>query len=301
MIDLPFASIIGTPTFDLARYSAPPGPVDRVEVFEGGLCLLEFPRMEHVNAVEAPGQGGDVIIRFSERIAHLDRTIAPEMWARDVRAGSFVLIPEGLTTSWHAESGQPLCHHIHIPRALREEWAEDFGAGALRPLVNQRATEIDALFARIVAEMQTDQSYRRLRLQGLALAAVAATYRLAGATAVRPSSQSMTVSRLRRVRTYVEENLSSDVSLEEMAASVGLSPGHFSRAFKAETGLSPYAFVVQSRVERVKHQLLNTRRSLAEIAVDCGFATQSHMTDTFRRATGMPPARWLREMERKRG
>jgi AraC family transcriptional regulator len=105
----------------------------------------------------------------------------------------------------------------------------------------------------------------------------------------------MTPARLRRVRAYVEENLGREVCLQDMAACIGLSPSHFARAFRAETGISPYAFVVQARVERVKDQLLRGRRSLAEIAIDCGFATQSHMTETFRRATGLPPARWLRE------
>ncbi|NBN64812.1 AraC family transcriptional regulator [Pannonibacter tanglangensis] len=295
MTDLAYSARIGTPTFDLARYSAPPRDIERCEVFSGGLYLLEFPRMEHVRQVEAPGQGGDVIIHFQETMPRLDRQVAPPLPARTIHSRSLTLIPEGLATSWHCATGQPLCLHIHVPRSLREQWMEELGNAPLTPLINCRATELDDLFARITAELRGAGAFRQLKLQGLVLAAVAACYRLGGPHGATTSGQAMTAARLRRVRAYVEENLDREVCIEDLAGCIGLSPSHFSRAFRAEVGMSPYAWVVQARIERVKERLLTTRKSLAEIAMDCGFGNQSHMTETFRRCVGLPPARWLRE------
>lgn len=99
----------------------------------------------------------------------------------------------------------------------------------------------------------------------------------------------------RRVLEYILAHLAEDISNPVLAELVGLSPSHFSRAFKQSAGVSPHSYVLQSRVERVKHLLVETRLPLAQIAISVGFADQSHCTRWFRELVGVTPGRfrWL--------
>ena len=99
--------------------------------------------------------------------------------------------------------------------------------------------------------------------------------------------------RLRAVVEYIEEYLDASPSLEQMAAVARLSSYHFSRQFKAATGLPPHQYVIARRVERAK-QLLQAGRdlSLAEVAARAGFSDQSQFSHHFKRLVGVTPGQF---------
>jgi AraC family transcriptional regulator len=99
---------------------------------------------------------------------------------------------------------------------------------------------------------------------------------------------------LRRVQVFVEANLSRPIRLRDLAERAGLSPYHFSRAFKASAGMTPRAFVEHRRIEQVKRLLTGSEQSLAEVAVEAGLGTQSRLTTTFKRHTGFTPGAYRR-------
>ncbi|HEY3841176.1 MAG TPA: AraC family transcriptional regulator [Bryobacteraceae bacterium] len=98
---------------------------------------------------------------------------------------------------------------------------------------------------------------------------------------------------LRRVTEAVDANLSGDPSVSTLAKECGLSTSHFARAFRQSTGMAPHQWLIRRRIEFAKALLLGDR-SLAEIAIACGFADQSHLTRHFARSEGSSPARWRR-------
>lgn len=98
--------------------------------------------------------------------------------------------------------------------------------------------------------------------------------------------------KLRLVTDYINDYLERELSLDELAAIAQLSPYHFSRAFKQATGISPYQYVIQQRVDRAKQLLLQGKMSLSEIAIACGFSHQSHLNRHFKRLTGVTPKTW---------
>ena len=100
---------------------------------------------------------------------------------------------------------------------------------------------------------------------------------------------------LRRACEYFEEHLSEEVSLADVARLLGLSQSHFARSFRASAGMPPYRWFLGARVRRAQQLLLSDGKSLAEIAIDVGFADQSHFTKTFRRLTGAAPNEWRRD------
>jgi AraC-like DNA-binding protein len=93
------------------------------------------------------------------------------------------------------------------------------------------------------------------------------------------------------------ERLSDDISLSEPARACGLSLSYFSRAFKQSVGLPPHRWLVLQRVLRAKALLRDPERSLAEIAVSCGFADQSHFTRVFTGVVGSSPGAWRKQVQ----
>jgi len=98
----------------------------------------------------------------------------------------------------------------------------------------------------------------------------------------------------KRAIAYIDEHLGTRMGTSELAALLSYSPGHFAYAFKLSVGMSPTAFVTKRRVERAKRLMLSTGRTLSDIALDCGFADQPHLTHWFRRIVGVSPGLWRR-------
>jgi AraC family transcriptional regulator len=100
---------------------------------------------------------------------------------------------------------------------------------------------------------------------------------------------------LRRVQLFVEANLGGTIHLHDLAARAALSPYHFARAFKTSAGVTPRMYVEQRRIEQAKRLLTESTQSLAQVAMDVGFGTQSRLTSTFKRRTGFTPGEYRRE------
>ncbi len=103
-------------------------------------------------------------------------------------------------------------------------------------------------------------------------------------------------SKLRLVKTFVNQNLASGLSLTEIANLVHMGPCHFARAFKESTGLSPHQYVLRRRIDRAVEMLKDERSSLAGIAYDLGFSSQGHFTTVFRKFTGTQPSNYREQL-----
>ena len=88
----------------------------------------------------------------------------------------------------------------------------------------------------------------------------------------------------------MEANLTRALSLADLAQAAGLSPTHFARRFKATTGSAPHQHVMRLRLQRAQRLLRETPRSIAQVAFECGFAHQAHLTRVFKRMAGITPA-----------
>jgi AraC family transcriptional regulator len=98
--------------------------------------------------------------------------------------------------------------------------------------------------------------------------------------------------RLRRIKELVHAKLEDDLSLDEMAQSVGLSTAHFARMFRKSTGQTPHQFVLRQRLERAKAMLRAPDARILDVAVACGFKTQQHFAQVFRDAWGVSPTEY---------
>ena len=104
--------------------------------------------------------------------------------------------------------------------------------------------------------------------------------------------------RLRRIKELVHAKLEDDLSLDEMAQSVGLSTAHFARMFRKSTGETPHRFVLRQRLERAKAMLRAPDARVLDVAVACGFKTQQHFAQVFRDVWGVSPTEYRQDLVR---
>lgn len=93
------------------------------------------------------------------------------------------------------------------------------------------------------------------------------------------------------VSAFIEENIARELSIASLCGSVGMGATNFCRCFRGSFGISVHQYVMQRRLARAR-LLLDSDACLAEVALECGFSSQSRFTDAFRKASGTTPARY---------
>lgn len=191
---------------------------------------------------------------------------------------------------------------IHI--YLRAELFADRGGGQsidhsdLAPMLGERDSILEHLASAIGEAVSNSLPKSSLFVDPIAQAMASRFLAINGRCdpvqeRLRRSNQ-LSNRQLQRIRDFVESNLDSDIRLNAMASACGLSTEYFVRSFKRSVGISPYQYVIGLRVERAKALLYQQTHSLSEIALECGFSHQEHMTRMFRRFTGQTPGRYRR-------
>jgi AraC family transcriptional regulator len=106
--------------------------------------------------------------------------------------------------------------------------------------------------------------------------------------------------KLNHILDYIRANLAENLRLEELAQQVEMSQFYFSRLFKQSLGITPHQYVIQQRVEQTKYLLQKGKLSLAEIALECGFANQGHLNRHFKLLTGVTPKEIARTYQNRK-
>ena len=107
---------------------------------------------------------------------------------------------------------------------------------------------------------------------------------------VVPSGGPLRRDLLRQAMQYVNGHLDSRLKWDELAAEVGLEPAVFACRFKLATGMTPHQYIIRCRLNRAIELLLQSRASLAHIALEIGCSSQSHLTALFRKHLDTTPA-----------
>jgi AraC-like DNA-binding protein len=106
--------------------------------------------------------------------------------------------------------------------------------------------------------------------------------------------------RLKRVTSFIDQNIDSALSLDCLSQAAGLSRMHFAALFRKATGLRPHDYVVRRRIEIAQRLLSGSQMPIVAIALEVGFQSQAHFTTVFKRVLGITPHRW-RQMSEAEG
>lgn len=101
---------------------------------------------------------------------------------------------------------------------------------------------------------------------------------------------------LMETASYIKHHLSEKLTLNQLAAVASLSPIYFHRLFTERFGKTPNQYVLEHRIAAAKLALLSDNVSVADVAADCGFSTQSYFNNKFKEITGMTPLQYRRHM-----
>jgi AraC family transcriptional regulator len=133
----------------------------------------------------------------------------------------------------------------------------------------------------------------RMFLEGIEQALAAMVVRYAGVA--RRSSATvykggLTPYRMRRVTEFIQDHIEEEITLNELARSVGLSPSHFCSLFHKTSGKTPHQFIQHCRIQHAKALLAKQSNSILDVALASGFRTHQHFSRIFRRHVGIPPS-----------
>ena len=102
------------------------------------------------------------------------------------------------------------------------------------------------------------------------------------------------LARLRRVRDRIDREYAQPLDVEALARDAYMSPGHFSRAFKAAYGESPYSYLMTRRIERAMALLRRGDLSVTEVCFEVGCSSLGTFSTRFAELVGMPPSEYRR-------
>jgi transcriptional regulator GlxA family with amidase domain len=94
---------------------------------------------------------------------------------------------------------------------------------------------------------------------------------------------------IRELQVWLLDNLRESLTVEQMAARVGMSPRNFARVFSEQVGVTPARFIVQIRVEAARRRLEESSQSIELIAEECGFGSTESMRSAFQRLLRVSP------------
>jgi AraC-like DNA-binding protein len=194
---------------------------------------------------------------------------------------------------------------FYLPRAALDAIADDANAPRIRDLSYEPGAgvndvTISGLGSLLLPALSHPDQANPLFVDHVLLAVgvhVAQTY--GGMRPMsRPARGGLTPWQERRAREFLLANIKRGVALREVARECGVSVGHFSHAFRRTLGVAPHKWLIEQRVVLSKEKLRVDELSLSDVAAECGFSDQSHLTRVFRQAVGVSPGAWRRALQR---
>jgi AraC family transcriptional regulator len=255
--------------------------------------------LESADEIESPPFSHHILTVLLSEIAPRQVTQFDEREYDGVQhRGDLWFLPAGLPAFFHWESTDEALIFMLEPNLLRNVAIETDCLNPAQvevlPVVYRTDLQLGAIAHLFLQEITTEgigsQLYQDSLVNLLALHLL--RHYCAFEPKLKANRSGLSQTQLKQALEYIQAHLSEEISLSAIATEIGISRYHFSAQFKRSMGIPPYEYVLQQRVNRAKQLLLCSEFSIAEIALEVGFADQTHFTKQFRKATGSTPARF---------
>jgi AraC family transcriptional regulator len=224
--------------------------------------------------------------------------------ATELRPRNFGVVPADRSSSWQL-TGAPDIQLVYLRRSMVDQIAEEhfgFDTKTVELVPNLGFTDglLEQLALALLATARNDETsasdgiYADHLVRMITLHLLRYHCSSSGSNARIEIAADATTARLNHVRDLIEFDLGEDLGLERLAAEAGIAAHAFAAAFTKTYGVPPHRYVTSRRIERAKTLLRHTDLPIARIALDTGFASQSHLAATFRRNVGETPGSYRR-------
>lgn len=235
--------------------------------------------------------GGPSVVKIA--YAHPSQGTAQHEFTRV--SGAIDLLPRGThmhSVEWEGKAS--LCISVNLPPASLTALSAQPILGldpARGPQFGLIDSHIADLVRRLHEQAEAHAPWGAVYVQSLSLALASYVSARYGVDAEPAPLRAASLSRAQclEIERFVDQEISSNFGLVDMAKVVGYSADHFSRLFKQGFNQSPYQFVLSRRIDRAMAMLRDEKLSIAEIASACGFNDQGHLTKVFKQRVGMTP------------
>lgn len=205
--------------------------------------------------------------------------------------GDVDIVPAGVTSRWENKQ-KDTALLIGVHDSCMQSAAEERGLDPVE-ILNRfqiRDAQIERIGWVLKAEMESNSPSNGLFIDSLGTAlAMRLLDRHSSAASTKDERVSISGRKLRLVISYIEDNLVQDLSLRELASVAGVGTSQFKKIFRESTGMPVHRYVIERRVDRARSLLRDTRLPVARVAVEAGFAHQSHLSRHMRRMIGVTP------------
>jgi AraC family transcriptional regulator len=258
-----------------------------------GGVVVELHRVERADTPEFYIREHTVILHRSPTVV-IELKRAGEYRRQSVAPGEVSLISAGMPLQVrHGPKEQ-------LVMALTPEFVAQVvdTPNAAEPLFEEQHAVNDRQIVHIAKALETEAKagYPSGRVYGEALGAALVAHLIAQYSAPRLNASEhtggMSPCALRRVMRYIDEHLTEEIRIDDLARVAGLSHHRFAHNFKRTTGLPPLQYVIHRRVECAKPLLRDTDNTVANLTYELGFGSPSRFAFLFRRETGMTPTRY---------
>jgi AraC family transcriptional regulator len=206
--------------------------------------------------------------------------------------GDIDVVPAGLDGVWE-DDRECMILRLTISKDLLRQATIDLGrdpSEAVVPRFQLRDPRLETIAWAVKAEIEADVPSDNLYVDTLA---TALAFRLieAGSGTSWPTDigRALSSRQKRLLADYIEDNLDTPLSLAKLAALAGLSLSHLKTQFRESFSMPPHQYIMHRRVTRAEALIRNSSMPLSQIALEAGFAHQSHMANSMKRLLGISP------------
>ena len=214
------------------------------------------------------------------------------------KLGDINVVPLGCTVRWE-DDGPTSILSISLTPSLVNAAATGMGLNpdvvSIAPQIQLNDTHLQHICWALVAELEDGVLHDRLYADSLGMALAAHLLRRYSRKIPPKVKRALSKGQFERVTDYIQSNLDLNLSLRDLAEVAGVSASYFKSLFKESVGVPVHQYVVQKRVDSAVRLLLRGDNSISEIALQAGFADQSHMARCMRRILGTTPGEVIRQ------
>ena len=272
--------------------AAPQPPFERARVRDEDFRVIL--RSDEAGVMQVPGLPHAYVAIHAGPSVHVACRRGGYRHAGRAVYGDIDIIPAGTPSHWEMK-GKDTALLMRLSPTLLNAAAQELGADPagveIRNRFQMRDDAIENIGWALKAEMEAGYPSGRLYLEGMAISLAARLVRCHSSLAVaeRRINGRMAGARLRRVLAHIEDNLAKDLSLAELATVAELGVSHLKASFRETMGLPVHQYVIRRRVECAKKLLRDGKLSISQVALEAGFAHQSHLARHLRRLAGVSP------------